>query len=229
MSPPVFPVHYEAPEDLPGVIPVFPLTGGVFFPRANLPLNIFEPRYLAMVDDAMRGPRVLGMIQPVGEGTRPKLAGVGCAGRIVSYAETDDGRLLVTLRGIARFRIAEELRVTTLYRQVRPQFEPFADDFAERDGDDVEARFGRPRYLKTLRQYLKVISVEIDWSWVERAPAEVLINSFAMLAPIEPQEKQALLEAPTLEDRAAGVLAIMDLAIAASGSGFAGPGGSSLN
>jgi Lon protease-like protein len=182
-----------------------------------------------MVDDAMRGARIVGMIQPAGDGMRPRLAGAGCAGRIVSYAETDDGRLLITLRGIARFRIAQELAATTPYRQVRPDFAPFAADFEERDPQDVEARFDRPRYLKTLKQYLKVISVEIDWSWVERAPAEVLINSFAMLAPIEPQEKQALLEAPALEDRAAGVLAIMDLAIAASGSGFAGPGGSSVN
>jgi uncharacterized protein len=225
----VFPVIYEAPEDLPAALPVFPLNGGVFFPRANLPLNIFEPRYLAMIDDAMRGHRIVGMIQPADEAKKPRLAGVGCAGRIVSYAETDDGRLLVTLRGIARFRVAEEMRVTTPYRQVRPDYAPFAPDFEALEPEAAEAVFERERYLGTLRQYLKVISVQIDWSWVERAPAEVLINSFAMLAPIEPQEKQALLEAPGLAERGESVLAIMDLAIAAAGHGLTGPGSGRVN
>ncbi len=227
-----FPVVYRGPEDLPSAIPIFPLTGAVFFPRANLPLNVFEPRYLAMVDDAMRGRRVIGMIQPAdaGASVRPPLAEVGCAGRIVSYAETDDGRLIVTLRGIARFHVAEELAAAIPYRQVRPDFAPFAGDFQVRDADELEAAFDRQRYLQTLRRYLKVIAVQIDWSWVEKAPAEVLVNAFAMLAPIEPQEKQALLEAPTVEARADGALAIMDLAVAAAGAGgWSGPGGPSLN
>ncbi len=223
-----WPVTYQSADDLPAIIPIFPLAGAIFFPRANLPLNIFEPRYLNMIDDAMRGHRVIGMIQPSGAGElRPPLYGVGCAGRLTSYGETDDGRMVISLRGIMRFRVAEELTVMTPYRQVRADYGPYTDDLAEIEAGEAEARFDREGYLGTLRQYLRAIQVQIDWDWVEKAPVEVLINAFAMLAPLSPQEKQALLEARTLGERTQGALTLMQLQIAESGGGgFATPGGS---
>lgn len=230
MAAQTWPVSYEGSADLPAIIPIFPLAGAVFFPRANLPLNIFEPRYLAMVDDAMRSHRIVGMIQPSGpQDVRPSLYSVGCAGRITSYGETDDGRMVISLRGIVRFRVKEELTVMTPYRQVVADYDSFAADFTELDVGEAEARFDRERYLTTLRQYLKVIGVQIDWDWVEKAPPEVLVNAFAMLAPLSPEEKQALLEAGSLEDRTMGVIATMDLAIAGGGAGFSGPGNMTLN
>jgi Lon protease-like protein len=223
-----WPVTYDAVEDLPAIIPIFPLAGAIFFPRANLPLNVFEPRYLQMVDDAMRGHRIIGMIQPSGSGEmRPPVYGVGCAGRLTSYGETDDGRMVISLRGLARFRVADELTAMTPYRQVRADYSAYAGDLDEIDVGESEARFDREGYLGTLRQYLRAIQVQIDWDWVEKAPVEVLINAFAMLAPLSPQEKQALLEARTLGERTEGALTLMQLAIAESGGGgFASPGGS---
>ncbi len=225
-----WPVLYKNADDLPAIIPVFPLGGAVFFPRANLPLNIFEPRYLAMVDDAMRTQRIIGMIQPSGEGARPPLHAVGCAGRITQYGETDDGRMVISMRGICRFKVGEELTVMTPYRQVRADYAPFAADFAEADAAAQEAQFDRRSYLATLRLYLKAIAVQIDWDWVEKAPVEVLINAFAMLAPLAPQEKQALLEASSLAERTAAAVTLMEVAIAEAGISAGGaPGGSSIN
>lgn len=227
-----WPPVYETPDDLPAIIPLFPLAGAIFFPRANLPLNIFEPRYLEMVDHAMRASRIIGMIQPSGgPELRPALFGVGCAGRITSYGETDDGRMVISLRGICRFRLAEELTVMTPYRQARVDYLPYTEDFADIESGAAEARFDRERYLATLRQYLKTIQVQIDWDWVEKAPVEVLINAFAMLAPLGPQEKQALLEARTLEERTEGALTLMQLAVAEAGGsgGYPSPGGQSVN
>ena len=231
MSEHVWPVVYEEPGALPQIIPLFPLAGAVFFPRANLPLNIFEPRYLAMIDDAMRGNRVIGMIQPSGgPDVRPALHRIGCAGRIVQYGETDDGRIVIQLRGVARFRLEEELTAMTPYRQARVDFLPYKEDFREPGLTESEARFDRDSYLVTLRQYLKAIAVQIDWEWVEKAPVEILINAFAMLAPLSPQEKQALLEAGTLEERTRGALTLMELAVAEAGTGgFSGPGNATMN
>ena len=226
----VWPVLYKSADDLPAIIPVFPLSGAVFFPRANLPLNIFEPRYLAMVDDAMRTQRIVGMIQPAGEGARPPLHAVGCAGRITQYGETDDGRMVISMRGICRFRVGEELTVMTPYRQVRADYAPFAEDFREAEPGEQEAAFDRRACLATLRLYLKAIAVQIDWDWVEKAPVEVLINAFAMLAPLAPAEKQALLEAADLKTRTAAAVTLMDVAIAEAGIAAGGvPGGSSIN
>ena len=225
-----WPVSYKGGDDMPAIIPVFPLGGAVFFPRANMPLNIFEPRYLAMIDDAMRTQRIVGMIQPAGEGARPALYAVGCAGRITQYGETDDGRMVISLRGICRFRVDEELTVMTPYRQVRADYAPFAADFGEADGAGQEAMFDRRAYLATLRLYLKAISVQIDWDWVEKAPVEVLINAFAMLAPLEVQEKQALLEAHSLAERTAAAVTLMEVAIAETGLSAGGaPSGTSIN
>lgn len=225
-----FPVTYASPDDLPEIIPVFPLSGAVLFPRANLPLNIFEPRYLQMIDDAMRTERIIGMIQPRSEGMRPALHAVGCAGRITQYGETDDGRMVISLKGICRFRAGEELTVMTPYRQLRADYAPFAGDFAESDAAAQEQGFDRKRYLATLRLYLKAIAVQIDWDWVEKAPAEVLINAFAMLAPLEPSEKQAMLEAGDLKDRTAAAVTLMEVTVAEAGISAGGaPGGSSIN
>lgn len=225
-----WPVIYASGDDMPAIIPVFPLSGAVFFPRANLPLNIFEPRYLAMVDDAMRTQRIIGMIQPKSDGARPGLHGVGCAGRITQYGETDDGRMVISLRGVSRFRIAEELTVMTPYRQVRADYASFVDDFIEIDAAEQELSFDRARHLATLKLYLKAIAVQIDWDWVEKAPAEVLINAFAMLAPLQPTEKQALLEAPDLKARTAAAAMLMEVAIAEAGLAAGGaPGGTSIN
>ncbi len=225
-----WPVKYAEASDLPEIIPLFPLAGAVFFPRANLPLNIFEPRYLRMVDDAMRSDRIIGMIQPsVAGDLKPELFSVGCAGRIVTYGETDDGRMVISLRGVARFRLTEELSAMTPYRQARVDYTPFGGDFSPIDPNESEALFDRKGYLETLRLYLRTIAVQIDWAWVEAAAPEVLINAFSMLAPLRPEEKQALLEAPTLQDRTQGALTLMQLAIAEGGPSPGPQSGASMN
>jgi Lon protease-like protein len=230
MSGKTWPISYDGAADLPEIIPLFPLSGAVFFPRANMPLNIFEPRYLSMVDDAMHGSRIIGMIQPNGgPEVKPSLYRIGCAGRIVSYGETDDGRMVIALKGISRFQVQDELTVMTPYRQARVRYDQYADDFTEGDQGHAEAMFDRARYLARLRDYLRVIQVQVDWEWVEKAPVEVLINAFAMLAPISFQEKQAMLETRDLPARTEYALAIMGLAVAEAGSGISAPGGSSVN
>ena len=194
---------YRSPDDLPEVLPVFPLPAALLLPRADMPLNIFEPRYLAMVDAALAGPRLIGMIQPDearGPCARgPSLCGVGCAGRITSFAETGDGRYMITLSGVARFRIVEEMPVATLFRQCRVTAAPFAGDFAARCD---ETAVDRGAVLKTFRAYLDAHNLEADWESVGRATNETLVNTLAMMAPFGASEKQALLEAPDLRTRA---------------------------
>ena len=208
---------YVKAVDLPQVIPVFPLPGSILLPRGQLPLNIFEPRYLNMIDDAMAGDRVVGLIQPVG-GPRPlpSLAAVGCAGRITSFAETSDGRYLVTLTGVARFRVASELPTQTPYRQVRATFAPFEFDLTAPTGGEG---FQRETFLAALRAYLERRQLEIDWETAEAAPQEALINSLSMALPFEGPEKQALLESPTLDDRVAVLTALMRIDAAEMGDG----------
>lgn len=211
-------VSYKTPEDLPGVIPIFPLAGALLFPRALLPLNIFEPRYLAMVDDAMKGSRVIGMIQPDESkgGTRsvPTLFSTGCAGRITQYAESGDGRYLITLEGIARFRVTEELAVTTAYRQCRVDVSEFRTDFVPRLGEEA---VNREELLKTLANYLKANKLEADWKDINEAQTEALVNGLSMMSPYGAREKQALLEAPDLKNRADVLVAITEMAIARGG------------
>ena len=191
---------YVRAVDLPQVIPVFPLPGAILLPRGQLPLNIFEPRYLNMIDDAMAGDRVIGMIQPGGGPRRlPSLSPIGCAGRITSFNETSDGRYLITLTGCARFRLAAELPIQTPYRQIRADFAPFEADLAAPPVDDVG--LDRETLLDALRAYLETRGLDIDWDTAETAPPEALINSLSMALPFEPAEKQALVEAPTLTDR----------------------------
>ena len=191
---------YRRAGDLPQVIPVFPLDGALLLPGGELPLRIFEPRYLNMVDDVMAGDRMIGMIQTTGgERARPNLAGVGCAGRITSFNETSDGTYLITLTGVCRFGVGEELPVRTPYRQVRAAFEPYAEDLT--DLDDEVGPFDRKRFAKALKAYLNRRELDIDWETASAAPLEALVNSLAMGLPFDPQEKQALLQAPDLAGR----------------------------
>lgn len=201
------PQGYVKAIDLPQVIPVFPLDGVIVLPRGQLPLNIFEPRYLNMIDDAMAGDRIIGMIQTTG-GTRelPGLAGVGCAGRITSFSETSDGRYLITLTGVCRFSVLSELPNQGPYRQVRAGFQPFEADL---HGPDDGEGFDRDAFFEALRPYLDRRLLEIDWDTAESAPPEALVNSLSMALPFEPAEKQLLLEQPGLADRGECLTALM--------------------
>jgi len=210
---------YVRAVDLPQVIPVFPLPGAILLPRGQLPLNIFEPRYLNMIDDAMAGDRIVGMIQPQGSQSLPGLSPVGCAGRITSFAETSDGRYLITLTGCARFRLAAELPTQTPYRQIRADFAPFEADLAAPPVDDVG--LDRETLLDALRAYLETRGLDIDWDTAETAPPEALINSLSMALPFEPAEKQALLEAPSLTDRSDVLTALLTIDAADDGEGDA--------
>ncbi|CAM5761239.1 LON peptidase substrate-binding domain-containing protein [Bosea minatitlanensis] len=209
---------YKGAGDCPQVIPLFPLTGALLLPRGQMPLNIFEPRYLAMIDDAIRGDRVIGMIQPVPDDGRspeiPPLLKVGCLGRITQFAETGDDRYIVTLTGISRFRVAEELSVATPYRQARVDYAPFARDFVARAGEEEVDRDG---LLRALRDFAKVNDLKIDWKGVNEAPNEALVNALAMMCPFGPREKQALLEAESLRERAAVLVAITEIELARGG------------
>ncbi len=212
---------YRKSEDLPRTIPIFPLSGALLLPRATLPLNIFEPRYLNMVDDALSGDRLIGMIQdlPGAPEGQPALHEVGCVGRITGFAETEDGRYLVTLTGICRFRMVREIEAGAPYRQVEALFEPFRDDLAEAALSAID--INRPRLKASLRRYVAANGFNADWSAVEEAPAEALINALATICPFEPEEKQALLEAQTLADRCSVLITLLD--IDAAGGGEGGP------
>ncbi|MDU0343144.1 LON peptidase substrate-binding domain-containing protein [Bosea rubneri] len=210
---------YHGPEDCPAVIPLFPLSGALLLPRGQMPLNIFEPRYLAMVDDAIRTHRVIGLIQPEPENgrqsTAPALLQVGCLGRITQFAETGDDRYILTLTGISRFRLVEELSVTTAYRQARVSYDDFAVDFQARAGEEAVDRVS---LLKALRSFAKANELKIDWKGVNEAPNEALVNALSMMCPFGPREKQALLEAPDLRSRAEVLVAITEIELARGGS-----------
>ncbi|WP_303808439.1 LON peptidase substrate-binding domain-containing protein [Sandarakinorhabdus limnophila] len=221
----------EALEPLPAAVPVFPLIGAVLLPRGVLPLNIFEPRYLAMVKDAMAATgaanRTIGMIQPKApQGSRagdpPPLYKVGCLGRITEYRETDDGRILVTLVGISRFRVGAELERDTLYRQVMTDYHGFADDRAEEESLDAASRASLE---DALRPYLDARGLAADWEAVQSADDEGLVTALAGALPFDPPEKQALLEAPTLAERAQTLGALMSFAVGPNGIGGSGSSG----
>jgi Lon protease-like protein len=211
---------YRGPTDCPEVLPVFPLTGALLLPRGQMPLNIFEPRYLAMVDDALKSHRLIAMIQPEVEGNgsaaAPPLTRVGCAGRITQMGETGDGRYILTLTGVARFRVEEELTVLTPYRQCRVDFAPFAVDFRARAGEE---EVDRVRLVASLRQFVEAYDIKVDWRGVEQAPNEALVNALCMMCPFGGPEKQALLEAPDLRTRAEVLIAITELELARQGDG----------
>jgi hypothetical protein len=208
--------QYRGPIDLPEIIPVFPLPGALLLPRGQMPLNVFEPRYLAMVDDCLRdGHRLIGMIQPdashAGAPNKPPLFTIGCAGRITQLAESGDGRYLLELTGVARFRIEQELPVKTDYRQCRVTFAPFADDFVARKGED---EVDRDAVLTALHAFMKANKLQADWEGIDQAPNEALVNALSMMSPYGPAEKQALLEAPDLKTRAELLVAITEIDLA---------------
>jgi Lon protease-like protein len=207
---------------LPGVIPIFPLAGVLLLPHGRLPLNIFEPRYLAMTRDALAGERLIGMIQPSdptqSPAGNPPVYATGCAGRIVSFAETEDGRFLITLLGVSRFRIREELPLVSGYRRVIPDWDEFAADLAAED----DADFDREKLLRGLHAYFERHKISADWDAMRSVPAGRLVISLAMMCPFEPSEKQALLDAASLDERARLLTAIIEMAGLAGGAPAAG-------
>ena len=195
---------YETADDLPASLPIFPLPCALLLPRSELPLNIFEPRYVAMFDAALRSDRLIGMVQPKDDGDA--LFPVGCAGRITSFLETGDGRYQLTLTGISRFRVTSEAATDQPYRSVSTDWSPFADDLLHRDEDD--AGVDRDALFDALKGYAGRHSLNVDWDSVHKAPTEALVNALSMMSPFGVGEKQALLEARTLSDRADMLVAI---------------------
>ena len=210
-------MHRFTPADLPETLPVFPLPGALMLPRARLPLNIFEPRYLAMLDDALKTEhRLIGMIQPLektGDGP-PTLRKIGCAGRITSLSETEDGRYLIALSGVCRFRVKNEVDGFTPYRRVAADWSGFERDL---ESDDKDKDFDREGFLDLLRRYFEAARLSSDWDSLKEADEEMLINSLSMLCPFAVEEKQALLEAPRLAERRETICALMEFAIASRG------------
>ncbi len=219
--------RYRVPSDLPARLPVFPLRGAILLPRATLPLNIFEPRYLKMIDDSLAGERLIGIVQPAGgdpdlespPGQTVDLKRTGCAGRITGFQELDDGRLVITLTGICRFDIVSEAEVSEPYRVVSASFDRFASDF---DASLGEEQVDRGQLLRVLRNYLKENNITMDWAAIERASSEFLVNALSIMSPYGPEEKQALLEAPNLKSRAEILIALAEMDIASSGTGSGG-------
>jgi Lon protease-like protein len=208
---------YADPADMPATLPLFPLAGALLLPRRPIQLNVFEPRYLSMLDDALCGERLIGIIQPTSpEETAsgpPELYPLGCAGRIVQYAEIGDGRCFLTLMGVARFRLVEELHYATPYRVAAIDYAPFAEDFKQGAG---EAAVDRDGLLATLRRFAEVNEVKVVWSDIKKASNEALVNGLSMMSPCGPREKQALLEAPDLKSRAEMLVAITTIDLARS-------------
>jgi len=201
---------------IPTRFPIFPLAGAILLPGANLPLNIFEPRYLQMTRDAMRTDKVIGMIQPCGDGggrRPPEIYPIGCAGRITSFTETEDGRYLITLTGVCRFEVVEELTVSTPYRQAFASFDRFVDDLQPAAPPDGL----RPALNRALRGYFDVNDIAVDFAQIEAAPLGGLVNSLAMICPFAPNEKQALLEAESDEQRTRVLVALMEMGACGGG------------
>ena len=212
---------YSRPSELPTTIPVFPLQRAILLPRVAMPLNIFEPRYLEMVDAALSGKRLIGMVQPKRctdeeEVESPadndaELRRYGCVGRLTAFSETDDGRYLITLTGIARFEIRDELKSDLAYRQCRISFDRYINDFHRGHGED---EVDRVHLLKVLRSYLEANELKADWQAINRSSNEFLVNTLSMISPYGPEEKQALLEAPDLRSRAEVLVALAEIELA---------------
>lgn len=205
---------YRTLDDLPSSIPIFPLTGALLLPRGQLPLNIFEPRYVAMIDAALASDRMIGIIQPALEtSSEPNqdLCQVGCAGRLISFTESGDGRYLITLYGACRFKIEQELEAITPFRQVRPDWTPFLDDLKD---ENIAEDVNREELLRTFRSYLDANDMEADWDSIQNTETEMLVNALSMMSPYGPAEKQALLEAETLKARADTLIAITEFSLA---------------
>ncbi len=200
--------------DLPDVIPVFPLPGALMLPRARLPLHIFEPRYLAMLDDALKVPdRLIGMVQPVkgrDTGQGPGLHTIGCAGRVTQFSETEDGRYMITLTGISRFRVVSEIEGFTPYRRVRANWEGFERD---RGAEETDPEFKRDALMDLLARYFHARNLSTDWESLKEADDELLINSLSMLLDFDIEDKQALLEAPCLTTRRETLMGLLEYAL----------------
>ena len=206
--------------ELPRAIPIFPLRGALLLPGGMLPLNIFEPRYLNMIQAALTsGNRTIGMIQPDGDdmGDSPSVYDTGCAGRIVSFAETDDGRILITLSGMCRFSMVEELPLKDGYRRAIAEYSRYRDDMSTSARTNID----RTRLLEVLKAYLKHEQIEANWKAIENADDARLVASLAMMCPFQASEKQAVLEAPDLTERARVVMALLEMALVAPGDGSA--------
>ena len=201
------------PADLPATIPIFPLPGALLLPRARLPLHIFEPRYLAMLDDCMKTrERLIGMIQPRGVpgGECPRLHAIGCAGRLTAFSETEDGRYMITLTGISRFRLTSEVEGFAPYRRAHVSWSGFERDTGPTETD---AGFDKTGFLDLLARYFRSVDLSTDWGSLKEAEEELLINSLSMLCPFAPEEKQALLEAPSLATRRETLVTLMEFVL----------------
>jgi uncharacterized protein len=215
--------RYASIAELPREIPIFPLAGTILLPRSSLPLNIFEPRYLELFDDVMSANRLVGIIQPTGDGgptgspmeRDAPLRDIGCVGRVTTFQEHDDGRLTIVLTGIARFRAAGEQSVDHAYRILKADFAPFASDLEAGLGEeDVD----RERLLDTLQRYLAQRNLQADWDAISRTAMENLVNWLSVASPFGASEKQALVEAPTLSDRAEALIALAEMELATGGN-----------
>lgn len=217
--------RYHQPSDLPERLPLFPLRGAILLPRATLPLHIFEPRYLQMIDDVMSGGRVIGIVQPklprgdedIEESPSSKthpLQKIGCAGRVTTYQELDDARVMITLSGITRFEIAAEIDEDCPYRLAQANFDAFAQDFTIGFG---ESQVDRQKLLAALKAYLEAKKLSADWDNIRRASSEQLINALSVMSPFGAEEKQALLEAKTLKERATVLITLAEMELASGG------------
>src|SRR6056297_3257277 len=199
--------------DLPDVIPIFPLSGALLLPRSRLPLHLFEPRYLAMLDDALKTPgRLIGMVQP-NPGRKGDSAGlhmIGCVGRVTQFSETEDGRYMITLTGLSRFRVLEEVEGFAPYRRAKVSWEGFDRDMGPAESDPS---FDREAFMNLLSRYFTARELETDWESLQQADDELLINSLSMLLGFEPEEKQALLEAPCLNTRRETLVTLIEYAL----------------
>lgn len=205
--------------DLPDVIPVFPLPGALLLPRARLPLHIFEPRYLAMLDDALKTEsRLIGMVQPDRMSEKAGGSGlhrIGCAGRVTQFSETEDGRYMVTLCGMSRYRVIEELDGFSPYRRCKVSWDGFDRDLA---GTEQDPDFNREAFTVALDRYFVARGLDADWGSLKDADDELLINSLSMLLEFEPEDKQALLEAPSLSTRRETLVTLIEFALRGGGA-----------
>lgn len=216
--------RYRSANDLPQTLSVFPLRGAILLPRASLMVNVFEPRYLALLDEALATDRLIGIVQPTdaaADGESPPgkdfpLRQVGCVGRITSFTEGDDGHYMITLVGIARFALEQEVKTDEPFRRLSVGFGNYSADFHSGEGEeDVD----RPRLLATLRSYLEANNLSADWDGINRASNERLVNTLSILSPYGPEEKQALLEAPNLKERAEALVALAEMELASPDDG----------
>ena len=194
----------ETEPDLPHELPIFPLGGALLLPRAHLPLNIFEPRYIHMINDALRTHRMIGMVQPQ---SGDELYKIGCAGKIVSFEETDDSRYLITLRGICRFKIKDEISSDTPYRQASISWCDYSNDLKKQDCPDLP----KEEFFDLLKYYFEKNGLNVDWNLIKNTPDEKLISALTMICPFDVPEKQALLEAPCCMSRASLMTTILKI------------------